>query len=118
MILFLLWQEEGLTQSQLADTLCVEAPTITKSLRRLEQAGLLERRQDGEDARISRVFLTPQGRALREPVQRVWDELEALTVQGLTDAEEALLRRALGRMSASLGASRPASRAEKDRDLP
>ena len=54
MVLFQLWNEEGLTQSQLADALCVEPPTVSKALQRLEQAGFVERRQDAEDASTHR----------------------------------------------------------------
>ena len=93
--LFELWNEEGLTQSELANNLGVEPPTITKSTARLEKAGLVERRQDPEDARVSRVYLTPAGRALQGPVREVWDRLEAQTVQGLSDVEIVLLRRLL-----------------------
>ena len=94
-ILFQLWNEEGLTQSQLTDVLHVEPPTVSKALQRLEQAGFVERRQDPEDARVSRVYLTQHGRAIQVPVQKIWDDLEALTVKGLSDVEKALLRRLL-----------------------
>jgi MarR family transcriptional regulator, organic hydroperoxide resistance regulator len=61
MILLQLWAEEGLTQSRLAELLCVEPPTITKMLQRMEQAGLLVRSADPDDARVSRVSLTRRG---------------------------------------------------------
>ena len=99
LLLFQLWNEESLTQSQLVDNLCVEPPTVTKTLQRLEQAGLVERRQDTEDARVSRVYLTPEGRALQAPVQKIWEDLETLTVQGLSEVEKALMFRLLDQIS-------------------
>jgi DNA-binding MarR family transcriptional regulator len=102
MLLFHLWNEEGLTQSQLVDQLCVEPPTVTKTLQRLEQAGLVERRQDAEDARVSRVYLTPKGRALKAQVKKIWENLEALTVQGLSEVEKALMRRLLDQINNNL----------------
>ncbi len=101
-VLFQLWNEEGLTQSELVNALNVEPPTITKTLDRLEKAGLVERRQDPEDARVSRVYLTPAGRALEGQVRKVWDKLEADTVQGLSDVEIALLRRLLDQVERNL----------------
>ena len=56
--------------------------TIAKSLRRLEEAGLLTRCKSGEDGRISLVNLTEAGRALRERTHAAWAELEARTVAG------------------------------------
>jgi len=67
MILFQLWIEEGIPQSQLAASMEVEPPTATKMLQRMERAGLIERRPDPEDARVSRVYLTERGRALENP---------------------------------------------------
>src|SRR5207245_1929870 len=60
--------DEGMTQSQLAEALCVDASTVTKTLGRLERDGVIERRADAADARISHVYLTRHGRTLLKPV--------------------------------------------------
>ena len=95
MLLLQLWQEEGIPQSQLAASMGVEPPTATKMLQRMEHAGLIERRPDAEDARISRVYLTDRGRAVERPVLDAWKQLEAQTVKGLSLTEQALLHRLL-----------------------
>ena len=95
MILLHLWENEGLTQSELADRLAVEPPTVTKMLRRMEGCDLVERRADAEDARVSRVYLTARGRALEAPVLAAWDQLEHCTRTSLTLEEQILLRRLL-----------------------
>jgi MarR family transcriptional regulator, organic hydroperoxide resistance regulator len=94
-ILFQLWNEEGQTQSQLVNRLRVEPPTVTKTLDRLEKAGLVERQPDPDDARVSRVYLTPAGKALETKVRKIWDDLEVLTAAGLSEVELALLGRLL-----------------------
>ena len=71
-------------------------------LQRMERAGLIERRPDPEDARVSLVYLTERGRALEQPVLEVWKQLEAQTVAGLSATEQALLRRLLMQVSANL----------------
>lgn len=95
MLLQQLWSKEGLTQSQLAEHLCAEPPTVTKMLQRMEQAGLIERRADPEDARMSRVFLTDQGRALQAPIEHCWSIVEGRVTAGMTSEERLLLRRLL-----------------------
>jgi len=95
MILLQLWIEEGIPQSQLAASVEVEPPTATKMLQRMERAGLIERRTDPTDARVSRVYLTERGRALEQPVLDVWKQLETQTVAGLSLTEQALLHRLL-----------------------
>jgi MarR family transcriptional regulator, organic hydroperoxide resistance regulator len=102
MILFQLWDEEGITPTQIAETLCVEPPTVTKMLQRLEKSGFVERRPDPEDGRISRIYLTSEGKSLQIPVQQVWNRLEAQTINGLSDMEQALLKRLLLQIQGNL----------------
>jgi len=57
-ILFMLWNKDGRSQKEFAEKLSLKPATITVMLRRMEKAGILERRIDAEDSRISRVYLT------------------------------------------------------------
>jgi MarR family transcriptional regulator, organic hydroperoxide resistance regulator len=82
-----LWDQDGQSQKALCDALRLDHSTIAKSLRRLEEAGLLTRCKSGEDGRISLVHLTQAGRALRERTHAAWAELEARTVAGLSGEE-------------------------------
>lgn len=102
MLLLQLWDTDGLSQSQLVGRLCVEPPTVTKMLQRVEAEGLVERRPDREDARVSRVYLTAKGRALEGQVATVWHEVETRATAGMTETERALLRRLLLQMRANL----------------
>lgn len=104
-ILFRLWHEEGLPQAALADQLCVEPPTVTKMLQRMERKGWIERRGDPTDARLSRVYLTDSGRALQTDIDAVWKQLEAEMTASLSDAERALLKRLFEQMQADLSRS-------------
>jgi DNA-binding MarR family transcriptional regulator len=87
--------EEGVSQTQLAGALCLDASTVTKMLARLERDGVIERRSDTEDARILRVYLTPHGKDLVQPVLDVWRQMEERITQGMSEAEILLLRRLL-----------------------
>ncbi|HEU5441330.1 MAG TPA: MarR family transcriptional regulator [Ktedonobacterales bacterium] len=102
LLLLQLWQEDGLSQSQLAEAMEVDISTIGKAVQRMERAGLLSRSPDAQDARISRVYLTERGRALHESVVHVWHTSEARLVEGLTEVEQVLLRRLLRQMITSL----------------
>lgn len=95
MILNVLWREEGLPQSQVADATSCAPPTTTKMLQRMESAGLIQRRSDAEDSRVSRVYLTERGRGMKQTVEDKWRELEDRTVANLSTEERILLRRLL-----------------------
>lgn len=102
MVLLRLWDEDGLSQTELAARLHIEPPTVTKVLHRMERAGLVTRRPDPDDARVSRVYLTERGRALREPVLKVWAAGEERMLAGLTADERRQLRLMLSRMRQNL----------------
>ncbi len=94
-LLMYLWEEDGLTQSELVERMEVEPPTLTKMLNRMEKCGLLQRRRCSEDARSCRVYLTDAGYALKEPVYKIWHKLEKRILADLTIEEQLLFRRLL-----------------------
>ena len=97
-----LWEQEGLTHTELARRLCVQPATITKMVNRMEKAGFLERRPDPTDHRISRVYLTPSGRAIQADVERIWKALEQETFAGFDEEERDLLARFFRRIRENL----------------
>ena len=66
-----LWESDGLTVKALGDRLFLDSGTITPLLKRLEGRGLLRRQRDEEDERQVRIYLTPEGRALRAKAMAV-----------------------------------------------
>ena len=94
-LLMELWRQDGLTQTELSERLCIEPPTLTKMLSRLEKTQLLEKRKDLEDARISRVYLTEKGSSFQEPITNLWLELEEQILANLSLEERTLYRRFL-----------------------
>lgn len=91
-ILRVLWEEEGLQQTELAARTWVQPATMTTALQRMEQAGLIDRRPDLEDLRVSRVYLTEEGRALQGPVQEALQAMERRTFAGLDEDARRRLR--------------------------
>lgn len=107
MILLELWTHNGCSQSQLAESLCVEPPTVTKMLQRMSAEDLLDRRPDPEDARVSRVFLSPRARGLEADVVTAWADVETRATAGMTAEERILLRRLLIQVRANLARTDP-----------
>jgi DNA-binding MarR family transcriptional regulator len=101
-LLFALWEKEGLTHSELAEHLHVQPATITKMIKRMERAGFVERNQDAEDQRVSRVYLTDAGRNIRDAVEGVLRKLEEQTFAGFSSEERALLNQFLLRIRNNL----------------
>jgi MarR family transcriptional regulator, organic hydroperoxide resistance regulator len=104
-VLFALWRQDGLTHSELAARLQVTPATITRMLQRMEKAGFVQRVPDADDQRVSRVFLTEAGRAIRTQVQAVWERMEVENFAGINDEERATLRRLLGQVRSNLASA-------------
>ena len=97
-----LWRTDGVTQSELAHSLHVAPATVTIALQRMERIGLIERRSDQRDQRVSRVFLTDRGRSLRANVEGNWSKLEEQMLAGLSSREREVVRGYLLRIRANL----------------
>jgi len=63
--LMCLWEEEGVTQRDIAKKSKVENSTTTRTLDKLEKLGLVERQADPTSRRSFRIYLTDEGRALK-----------------------------------------------------
>lgn len=103
MVLFQLAREDGQTQTQLAERMCIEAPTLTRMLQRMERDSIVKRMSDDDDARISRVYLTERGQQLQPSITTCWLALEQQTLADLTQEERLLLRRLLLQVRTNLG---------------
>ena len=80
-----LLDRDGQTQQELLESVGLDQSTVSKSLRRMEEAGLLTREPAPHDRRVRLVTLTDRGRALRGPLEAMWAQLEASSVAGLED---------------------------------
>jgi DNA-binding MarR family transcriptional regulator len=65
LVMLALWENSPRRVRELADALFLEPATLSPLLKRLEAAGLLERRRDPDDDRALAVSLTDAGQALR-----------------------------------------------------
>ena len=95
MFLTELWRKDGISQTELAEQLSLQPATVTNSLRRMEREDIVERHDDSDDQRISRVYLTGKGRGLEGPVEEKWGQLESEAFAGFSLEERVLLRRLL-----------------------
>ncbi|MEM7347414.1 MAG: MarR family transcriptional regulator [Chloroflexota bacterium] len=95
MFLLQLWKQDGITLSEMAEGLGVQQATVSRMLNRIEKAGLVTRRKDPADQRVSRVYLTETGHRLYEPITQMWRDLEVSMLDGFTVEERVLLRRFL-----------------------
>ncbi|MFE2068638.1 MarR family winged helix-turn-helix transcriptional regulator [Streptomyces sp. NPDC059467] len=87
LILMRLFDRDGQTQAELQQTVGLDHSTVSRSIRRMEDAGLVTRARAEHDRRAFIVSLTADGEALREPISEVWSTLDRLATEALSRAE-------------------------------
>ncbi len=69
--LLVLWEQDGVTVSELGERLSLDSGTLTPLLKRMEAAGLLSRLRDAADERRVLIRLTARGRRLKDRARSV-----------------------------------------------
>ena len=71
LVMLVLWEQDGITVSELGERLYLDSGTLTPLLKRLESGGNIQRLRDAADERRVRIRLTSQGRALRDKAEAI-----------------------------------------------
>ncbi|MFE9676570.1 MarR family winged helix-turn-helix transcriptional regulator [Streptomyces sp. NPDC006259] len=87
LVLMHLLDRDGQSQSELLDSVGVDHSTLSKALRRMQDAGLIVREPAAHDRRVMVVHLTDKGRAMREPLAALWQALEETSARNLTEQQ-------------------------------
>lgn len=87
-LIFALSQEDGRSNSELAELMEVTPATITNMVKRMEKAGFVIRKGDPADERVKRVWLTEQGKGKVEDLRDVVTNLERISFGNFTDDEK------------------------------
>lgn len=69
--MMVMWEHKSVTVGRLCELLCLDTGTLTPMLKKMEAAGLVERRRSKEDERSVSVTITPKGEALRDRAAEV-----------------------------------------------
>ena len=92
-ILFILNSHGRLSQRQLAEKIGITPPSMTVTLRKLEELGYIRKEPDECDQRILRICLSEAGQDCIGRLESVMEEMEKILYQGFTLEERLLFRR-------------------------
>lgn len=91
----ILWETDGLTQKALSTQAGVMEPTTYSAVKAMEALGYVERRQVPENKKNVYVYLTASGRALKQALVPLAEDVNDIAVRGLSDSEIAVARKVL-----------------------
>jgi DNA-binding MarR family transcriptional regulator len=97
-------RHEGLSQSELAEHLDMEAIPVGRVIDRLEKTGFVERRADPADRRRWRLYLTPKAHAVVGEMEVIAGELRDDALRGIGRDDLDTLMGVLDRIKENLAA--------------
>jgi len=80
-----LWEQDGISQAELAKVSRKDKTNITRMVARLEKKGLVVRQRGDRDSRQQCVHLTPAGRLLENKMKSLAAEMQQYTLRGIPE---------------------------------
>ena len=80
LVFLVLWERDGSTVGELCDKLMLDSGTLSPLLKKMQQAGYVEKKRSSDDDRVVVITLTEEGKALQEKAKDV-----PLSVAGCID---------------------------------
>ena len=71
LVFLVLWEKDGLPVGEICGKLMLDSGTLSPLLKKMEQAGYIERRRGSEDDRVVLITLTEKGKKLQEKAKDV-----------------------------------------------
>lgn len=93
LVLDILAEEDGVTSGVLAEILDMRPSSVTEILNKLENRGEIERREDEQDKRIKRIYITEIGRekaTVNKPQERSEEFFAGLTDEEMQQLDQLL----------------------------
>ena len=102
-VLHTLWHRDGVTQREIADRTAKDKPSVPRILDDLEKLGLTKRKNDKQDRRSNKIFLTPKAEGIRNKVTEATIGALQEGCSGLNDKDVANVQRLMKAIFMNLG---------------
>ncbi len=98
-VLFALWQEEGISQTELSRRCDVANYTMTRLLDQLQVQGLIYRHQEEDNRRAFQIFLTDRAKAMEQDLIREAERVNEKFMAALDEPERGQLLMLLNKIN-------------------
>ena len=71
LVFLVLWEKDGITVGEVCSRLMLDNGTLSPLLKKMQQAGYIDKTRSQEDDRIVLITLTEEGRALQERAKEI-----------------------------------------------
>jgi len=101
-ILNRLWEQDGLSQNELAERTIKDKTTITRFLNQMEKKKLVTRKASAEDARFKNIYLTSNGQKLKTILIPIAQEMLGQAAVGIGKSDLQIILDSLKQIEANL----------------
>lgn len=98
-----LWEREGISPKELAELTSKDQPTTVRMLAKLEKKGFIKRKVNPEDSRTYQIFLTSEGRALKDQLFPLAFEALGKALKGIDKEQIEQVKIVLNKIFKNLG---------------
>ncbi len=97
-----LYEQDGLTQSEMHKRIGIEQPTAVRTLDRMERDGLIIRNPSPTDRRAISINLTDKAKQYQKIIEQCALELNRIALDTFTDSEKTLINKLISRLNENL----------------
>ena len=97
-----LYEQDGLTQSEMHKRIGIEQPTAVRTLDRMERDGLIIRNPSPTDRRAISINLTDKARQYQQVIEQCAFELNRIALDTFTNDERKVINQLISRLNENL----------------
>lgn len=103
-------EHDGCTQIELSDYLCTTPASVAVSTKRMERAGLIEKREDKNNLRQKNLFITEKGLKSVHECRTIFDKFDEKMYAEISDEDLEVLKKTLDKIIENIMESGECSR--------
>jgi DNA-binding MarR family transcriptional regulator len=81
------YMNPGITQDGISMNISMDKGTVARTVKQLEDAGLVTRQTDEKDRRANHIYATPKGLEIKEQIFQIIEELHQVLYRGFDTGE-------------------------------
>ena len=102
MFLLELYIEDGRNQEELAEVLKIDKGTTARAIKKLEENGFIRREKDEKDKRSNRVYLTEEGKGMKDNIFFILNQWDKKMSEQLDEEERELMIKLLRKVCSNI----------------
>lgn len=87
-VLFYLWQENGLSIGEIASRSKKDFANVTRIVDKLKKMGYVTKLKSKDDGRIHHIFIQPKADKIKNDVQNCWKQASDIALDGISVSEQ------------------------------